>query len=327
MDAGRSRSRDTGLVAVTVAALILAACGGGPSSPDAQGVVLHGVVQGAQTLRAASSSVHATAAAGTSTVTVTVAENPSITTTVGADGSFTLRGLPMGSFTLVFTSGGTELGRLSFAQVQANQEITVSVQVSSTGVVLLEEQRNGVGHGDIEIEGNVTQIIALNPSGESRFMIAGHTVVARPGDTAVREGNRSRNIEDITLDRHVHVKGVWLPAEGSVQPVLAQEVILQGDATEGPTPTPSPSTSSCPTGDNAQVEGTIDAKSGSSITVHQQGKGEFLCDVSASTSIRKGNTTYTFAQLQVGWQVHVSGQGLGQSGSQCHVAASEVKVQ
>ena len=319
------RLRSLSAVAVAFVAVVLSACGGNPAGMDAQGVTVHGVVQGTQTLRA--TSVHATKAAATAaTVTVSVAENPAISTTVGSDGSFTLRGLPTGGFTLVFTSGGAELGRLTFAEVNANQEITLTVQVSDSGVVLLEEQRNGIGHGDVEIEGTVAQILALNPTGDSRFLINGRTVVARPGETAVREGNRSRNIEDVTLDRHVHVKGVWLPAEASVQPVLAHEIVLQGDETDDGGSTPPPASSQCPTGANVQVEGLISAKNGTVITVNQQGKGDFACEV-GSAPIRKGNTTYTLAQLQPGWRVHVSGQGLGESGGVCHVTADEVKVQ
>jgi hypothetical protein len=324
------RLRSLSAVAVACVAAALSACGGNPAGMDAQGVVVHGVVQGTQTLRAAflhAASVHASAAAGAATVTVSVAENPAISTTVGSDGSFTLRGLPTGGFTLVFTSGGAELGRLTLAEVNANQEITLTVQVSDSGVVLLEEQRNGIGHGDVEIEGTVAQILALSPTGDSRFLINGRTVVARPGETAVREGNRSRNIEDVTLDRRVHVKGVWLPAEASVQPVLAHEIVLQSDETDDGGTTPPPASTQCPTGANVQVEGLISAKSGSVLTVNQQGKGDFACEVSGSTKIRKGNTTYTLAQLQPGWRVHVSGTGFGLSGGACRVAADEVKVQ
>ena len=307
-------------VLLVFAAAVLTACGGNPAGSDSQGVVVRGMVQGAGTLRAAS--VGATSAA---TVTVTVMENPSITTTVAGDGSFTLRGLPEGGFTLVFTTSGAEIGRLSFSEVKPNQEITLTVQVTTSGVVLIEEQRNGIGHGDLEIEGNVTQVIALNPTGDSRFLINGHTVVARPGATAVREGNRSRNIEDVTLDRHVHVKGTWLPMEGSIQPVLAQEIILQGDDGQDVT-TPDPGKTNCGTGQKMEVEGPISAKSGSIITVNQQGKGLFACEVGSAT-IRKGNTTYTLAQLQEGWRVHVSGTATGLSGNVCNVSASEVKVQ
>jgi hypothetical protein len=309
-------------IAVLVfAAAGLSACGGSPSGPDAEGVVVRGVVQGAGTLRAAS-----VAAASAATVTVSVVEAPSLSTTVGGDGSFTLRGLPDGGFTLVFKNGSAEIGRLSFAEVKANQEITLTVQVSDAGVTLLEEQRNGIGHGDVEIEGNVGQIVAVNPAGDSRFVINGRTVVARPGETAVREGNRSRNIEDVTEGRHVHVKGVWLPMEGSVQPVLAHEIKLQGDQGEDIGGAPGPGKGACAAGAKVEVEGTISSKSGSTITVNQQGKGLFACEV-GSARIRKGNTTYTVAQLQAGWRVHVSGTGLGDSGGTCRVAADEVKVQ
>jgi hypothetical protein len=309
-------------VAVLIfAAAALSACGGNPSGPDAEGIVVHGTVQGTGTLRAASAG-----AASAATVTVSALEAPEISTTVAGDGSFTLRGLPPGGFTLVFKNGAAEIGRLTFAEVKANQEITLTVQVSGAGVVLLEEQRNGIGHGDVEIEGNVGQIVALNPTGDSRFVINGRTVVARPGETAVREGNRSRNIEDVTEGRHVHVKGVWLPMEGSTQPVLAHEIKLQGDDGEDVGGTPAPGKSACAAGAKVEVEGTISAKSGSTITVNQQGKGPFACEV-GSARIRKGNTTYTVAQLQPGWRVHVSGTGLGESGGTCRVAADEVKVQ
>ena len=91
-------------------------------------------------------------------------------------------------------------------------------------------------------------------------------------------------------------------------------------------PAAGPGKSSCAAGAKVEVEGKISTKAGSTITVNQQGKGLFDCEV-GSARIRKGNTTYTVAQLQPGWRVHVSGTGLGASGATCRVAASEVKVQ
>ena len=322
---------------VILAAAVAIGCGGSPAGPDSgQGVVLRGSVQGTGSLRAASFA--GASAARAATVTVTVAENTALKTTVGPDGSFTLRGLPEGAFTLVFTNGALELGRLSFSEVRPNQEITVSVQVSDSGVVLVEQQRNGIGHGDVEIEGTVSQIVALAAAGDSTFVINGRTVVARPGETAVREGNRSRNIEDITEGRRVHVKGVWMTPQGTTpagttQPVLAREIKLQGDegrtktAADDDDGTPAPPKSACAAGSKVEVEGKISGTSGSTITVNQQGKGTFACQVSGGTRIRKGNTSYTLAQLQVGWRVHVSGSGLGESGGTCRVAADEIKVQ
>jgi Domain of unknown function (DUF5666) len=323
-------SHRVGLVALCfLLGVALAACGGGnPAAPtSAEGVTLVGTVVGG----VASSSAQASsggASASALTLTVFVQENPAITATVAADGSFTLRGLPPSDFTLVFQDGGVTIGSLAFRQVNANQQITITVMISGGTVVLLEQRRNGIGHGDLEIEGLVEQVLVADPAGESRFMIDGHLVVARPGQTAIREGNRSRSVSDVTVGRRVHVKAVWLPAEGSVQPALANEIKLQGASTAGPGPDDPMNGSYCPdAGRKAEVEGRITAKGASDITVFQTGKGDFLAVVDAGTRIRHGNTSYTFEQLAVGNRVHVKGQSTGFAGTSCGVDASEIKLQ
>jgi hypothetical protein len=304
---------------VIVPSLLLVACGG-PSAPSEEGIVLQGAVVGGGTASASSGTGTGFTAAA---VVVTVLENSAITTTVGADGTFSLRGLPPGGFTLVFTSGGVQLGAIPFADVKANQEITITVRIDGTAVTVLEERRNGIGHGDLEIEGRVEAVMVLDPSADSVFVIDGHTVVARPGQTAIREGNRSRSVNDVAVGRQVHVKGVFMPsADRGSQRVLAEEIKLQGSETGG-----NPAPSACTAGANAEVEGPISSKGAGSIVVRQQSKGDFLCLVSAGTRIRKGNTTYTLEQLQNGWRVHVKGTQAGMSGSACQVNASEIMVQ
>jgi hypothetical protein len=306
-------------------ALGLAACSG-PSSPSTSAdVVLHGVVLGG------SAGGGATAFSGGNPggdpIIVTV-QGTAITATVGEDGSFTLRGLPTGSFTLVFTQGGVTLGTATFAEVMPNQEITVTIEVTPSGVTVVEERRTGIGHGDIEIEGLVEQVLEVNPVGDSRFLINGREVVARPGQTAIREGNTAKTVNDVLVGRQVHVKGTFMDPVRGVTPVLASEIKLQGpEASPSPGPSPSPESKCFAPGAKAEVEGKIVAKGAGDITVAQQGKGDFQCFVGAGTPIRKGNTTYTFDQLQTGWRVHVKGTGLGQSGDVCLVQASEVKVQ
>jgi hypothetical protein len=309
------------VLAVLVPVLILAACGG-PSSPSAEGVSVQGTLTGEGVASASAAGRFASAA----TITVTVVENPSIVATVGGDGRFSLRGLPEGGFTLVFMSDGVKLGTIAFAEVKPNQEITITVRLDGSTIVVVEERRNGIGHGDTEIEGRVDSVTALNPAGDSVFVINGRTVVARPGETAIREGNRSRSVDDVTVGRQVHVKGVFMPAtDRGNQSVLAHEIKLQGgDETGGTSPTPP---RACAAGGNAEVEGIITGKGASSVTVTQQAKGDFLCLVSGSTRIRKGNTTYTFDQLQSGWRVHVKGTQQGMAGAACQVNASEIKVQ
>ena len=312
-------------VAVLAVAVTSVACGGGsPTASSGAGVSVDGVVLGQP---ATVSSLHASAGrtAAAAEVIVTCIENPSITATVGPDGRFTLRGLPAGGFTLVFTQGGVELGRITFGDVKPNQEITITVTVTAAGVSVVEEKRNGIGHGDLEIEGLVQQVLcgvapatACAAGGESRFLIDGYTVVFRPGQTTIREGNAARTVADVTVGRRVHVKGTWLPVEGTTQPVLALEIKLQDDHDDAFT---------CVAGARAEVEGTITAKGTTSITVSQQGKGLFECQIPSGTPIRKGNTTYTFTQLQPSWQVHVKGTAQGLTNGACQVVANEVMVQ
>lgn len=315
-------------LAALVALVVLAACGGGsptaPSSPE--GIVLHGTLSGGASAQSGASTA--------AVVTVTVREDPAISATVGADGSFTLRGLPEGAFTLVFTNErGTTIGTLRFRDVQPNQEITITVRLTATSVTLVDEHRNGIGHGDVEIEGKVTAVVVLSLKDDSTFMIAGYTVVARPGQTAIRRGNSRRTVSDVVVGQKVHVKGVWLPVlTGSQQrqQVLAHEIVLQGGTTNpgGGNGGGGGGQSQCVApGGHAEIEGIITAKGGSDITVAQQGKGNFLCLVDGGTRIRKGNTTYTFGDLQTGWRVHVKGTGLGTTGGTCQVDADEVKVQ
>ena len=125
-----------------------AAARAGPS--PSEGVTLDGVVAGGTAALALHASAGSTAAV--EAITVTCLENPAITATVDAGGSFTLQGLPAGGFTLVFKQGATEGGRLSFSEVKPNQQITITIALSGTTVTLVEEKRNGIGHGDLEIE-------------------------------------------------------------------------------------------------------------------------------------------------------------------------------
>jgi hypothetical protein len=267
----------------------------------------------------------ASGAAPAATLTVTVV-GTTITATVTTDGTFTLRGLPEGSFTLEFFDGATSLGTIEFTGVNANQEITITVLIQGSTVTLLDQRRNGIGHGDLEIEGLVEAVVTLNPTGESVFTIDGYMVIARPLETSIREGNQRRGVEDVTVGLKVHVKGVWETNAGGGQQVLAHEIKLQGAGNGGGDD--DGNTSWCPaSGKKAEVEGKITAKGAADITVSQQGKGDYLANVDASTRIRKGNTTLTFDQLAVGNRVHVKGSSLGLSGEACGVQASEVKLQ
>lgn len=210
-------------VLAVLSLVVLAACGGSNpmNATSGAGIVLQGAVAGD-----ASAQSRASLAA---TVTVRVLEVPAITTTVGADGSFTLRGLPQQGFTLVFSEAGGEIGRLRFDGVAANKEITIKVKVTSSGVTLLDERRDGIGHGNVEIDGRVTSVVSVSTVADSRFVIDGYTVVARPGKTAIRRGNSGLTPIDIIVGTRVHVKGQWIPTLAASQPqeVIAFEIVIQ----------------------------------------------------------------------------------------------------
>lgn len=206
-------------VVIAACGMMLAASCGSSAPAAAKTAVVIGKVEATTAAKAAGDPIE-----------VHVQSDPDIKTTVGADGTFTLRGLPEGSFTLVFTQGGAQIGMLTFQEVAANQQITIHVQLVDTELVLVDEDRRGIGHAGIELEGPVQNVIVLNPSADSRFVIAGRSVIARPGVTAIRQGTERKTVEDVTAGKQVHVKGTTL--EDSTD-ILAYEIKLQGATDAG----------------------------------------------------------------------------------------------
>ena len=223
------------LAAICSTALLTVGCGGdspfAATSVNGSSVVLQGTVLN---FVPAPPVGFSTSANGDDTgLTVTVLEDPRITAPVDSDGGFVLRGLPEGTFTLLFRdANGAQLEPpLKFEAVLPNQELMVSVELMDGTVVLVEERRNGIGHAGLEIEGLIDEVLGLDAAGDTVFMIAGFEVVARPGVTAIREGNTRLEVEDLAVGDRVHVKGVWLElasgADPADQQVLAHEIKLQ----------------------------------------------------------------------------------------------------
>jgi hypothetical protein len=285
-----------------------------------------------------SSAAHSSGVASTTgTITLSVQANPGISTTVSADGSFTLRGLPTGSFTLVFTRDGVPLGTLRFQSVMANQELTITVDIVADAIVLLEQRRNGIGHGDTEIEGLVEQVLVLNTAGESRFLIDRRTVVARPGQTAIRKGNSSRSVSDVTAGVRVHVKGVWLEVEGSVQPVLAHEIVLQDGGVDGEARRTGCMINGGTVGGGVELEGSILSGNAAAFRLTVNGnRASAPVDVTAggasfACTPNSGPNAPTTEQCRAsaapGAKVHVSGRLNTCSATSAQVSATGVRVQ
>jgi hypothetical protein len=223
-----------GVMLAALGVFFLAACGGGSSGPEAAQVAKTVVVVGKVALPTTAKAGEPMATLAEGDIQVSVKDSdPLIATTVDADGNFTLRGLPEGSFTLEFKQGDTPLNTLIFREVAANQQITISVQLVEGEIILVDEDRRGIGHAGVELQGLVENVIGPSapPSTDYTFVIAGRTVIARPGVTAIREGITRRSVEDVTVGKQVHVKGT---TEGSTS-VLAYEIKLQNPTTTDPT--------------------------------------------------------------------------------------------
>ncbi|MCM2328537.1 MAG: carboxypeptidase-like regulatory domain-containing protein [Lysobacter sp.] len=223
------------IIAAACGVLFLAGCGGGGGGGSTVTATKTAIVIGKLTTKStAKAGGGIVLVAAGDPIEVHVESEPDIRTTVGADGSFTLRGLPEGSVTLVFTQGGPAIGTLTFREVAANQQITITIEVAEGDVILVDEDRRGIGHAGVELQGLVQNVVVLDPAGDSRFVIAGRSVVARPGVTAIREGITRRTVEDVTVGRQVHVKGTTVADSTDV---LAYEIKLQNPTTDPTSPT------------------------------------------------------------------------------------------
>jgi hypothetical protein len=120
---------------VAVAAVTLSCGSEGPSSPSGTGVEVQGLLLGEGASFVASSGAHPSAAQAQKVV-VTV-ESTTITAEVSANGTFVLKGIPGGSFTLIFTVGGTEIGRIEVVAGDG-AEVKVVVKVENGLLVLVE---------------------------------------------------------------------------------------------------------------------------------------------------------------------------------------------
>jgi hypothetical protein len=225
------------------------------------------------------------------------------------------------------------LGTLTFTELMPNQEITITVRVDGSAITLVDEQRNGIGHGDVEIEGTVSAVLALQPDADSRFTIGGKTVVARPGQTAIREGNRSRTVSDLALGTHVHVKGVWT-TDASGPFVLAQEIILQGgDDVGGTPPAKSCMVEGGSVGQGIELEGSVVSGGSAAFLMRVQGNrssGNVQIDANGASfkcNGPKSTPAECLASVKSGAKVHVSGTLLSCDVASAMARASQVMVQ
>ena len=219
------------LLAVALLSFLVVSCGGSsPTSPSQDGVNLSGqfVSDGRSPL-----ALRAQSAKDLVGVTVEVLDSDGndtgIRVAVSSNGSFTLRGLPEGAFTLIFRDeSGNRIGRIRFKEVMPNQQLSILVDLNDDGTVsLLMEKRNGIGHGDVELEGMASDVqLEDGHANNGTLRVNGELVVSSGGETAIRKGNRRMNLEDVEGER-VHVKGEWRMMDDGTQVVFAREIKIQ----------------------------------------------------------------------------------------------------
>jgi len=316
-------------------AIALAACDYSPTSPFdgfngelSRGVSLSGSFTSATSGSAALKSMAANAFDG---LTVTVLDQngqaTGITTTVSSNGSFKLRGLPEGSFTLVFKdANGNEIGRMTFDEVKPNQEITIVVALEQGGVQLVEEKRDGIGHGDVEIEGTASDVQVISGN-DGTLEVKGYHIVSKAGTTSIRKGNRRLSLSDIHDGDRVHVKGVWETAAGGSQQVLAHEIKLQEEDDDDDLNQGACLINGGRVGDRIELEGHVRSGVMGNFTMDVNGnRASKDVQVMGGTLKCNGKPGST-CTLNVGNQVHVRGTLRVCTSTDATVDATEVKVQ
>ena len=206
------------------------ACGGSSTAPTTTtstlgtpGVTLSGSFTGSQssTLRSQSTGVDDLV------VVVLDSTGTELTRVAVVGGRFTLRGLPTGSFTARFLDGASVVGEQMFDAVKVNQQITVTLMLESGEVRVVEERRNGIPHGDIEIEGRVSRLEIIADPMTGSLEVDGYAIVTRIAETAIRKGGRALTLEDLRDGDQVHVKGEFEASTAGTSQVFAREIKLQ----------------------------------------------------------------------------------------------------
>jgi hypothetical protein len=227
---------------------------------------------------------------------------------------------------LSFACGGSPAAPSGTATIQGTVNAAAD-SASATSVV------SASSPGGISVSVAGTQLSSVtDPAG--RFSLsgvpAGTATLQFQGPSIKAQLQLSGLAAGQTMTIHVQVSGSQATLQPAAEATPTPSPSPSPSPTTSPEPSPSPTEQKCfDVGAHAEVEGTIQAKDAGSITVFQQGavKGNYVCEVSTTTTIRKGNKTFTFDDLQLGWRVHVKGTGLGLVGTDCQVDASEVKVQ
>lgn len=230
--------------------------------------------------------------------------------------------LPYAATAALVACGGGSGGALSTSPTEGDgATIEGTVQASGAGTSSASDVRAHSGGGAMKVS-----VVGTSISTTTDF--SGGFVLS-----SVPSGSATLRFEAAGIDAILRLDGIVVGQTLRIAVrVSGPSAVLTGPITRTSPPTVPPSGSCFAVGAKAEVEGLIVAKESASnllfgsLTVAQQAKGEFLCQVTDATRIRKGNQTLTLDDLSVGSRVHVSGTGVSSTGV-CEVAAAEIKLQ
>ena len=185
---------------------------------------------------ATSSTMQVHASAVTLAVTITVT-GTGLSTTVSPGGAFVLNGVPSGNVELHFTGPGID-ARATVTDVSDGEEIRIVVTVHGSNAAVNVTDRRRPGNTR-DIEGLIASINLT-----ARTLVVNGTTVSVPTAAIIRHGNQTLSFSQLKVGQRVHVRGTLT---GST--VVASEVKLQDENPPGR--------------EEAEVEGTVSARSGS----------------------------------------------------------------
>jgi hypothetical protein len=213
--------------------------------------------------------------------------------TTDAAGRFTFMGLPdaAGQYTILSTGSASGNLQLNFSRPDGiSASGSVSAAASSVVVNLQKKQAAIVvtGLSKREIEGLVTEISMSSITVNDASTGGPVTAMITPS-TVIRKGNQTLTWDKLNKGDRVHVKA----SVNADATLTAFEIMLQQSGGTGG-------------GQTQELEGPITAVSSTSITVNNASTGgDVTAMITGSTVIRKGNTTLTWDNLNIGDQVHV----------------------
>lgn len=218
---------------------------------------------------------------------------------LGEDGRFLFPGVASEA-TLRFTRGD---GVNAVLAVAADRGGEVIVELGRSNA---RRARRAVRAQLDQYEGIVTEVgessISLEAAGK------GLVTIQVDEETEIRRASRIIALTDIEPGDRVHVK-----ATPDGEEILARVIMLQREAGED---------EGEEDGARVELEGILLTVSEEEIEIDAAGRGPTLVTIDESTFIRKGNRSFTPADLEEGWRVHVKGVRDGES-----IRAIEIMVQ